>query len=257
LDSDGDEMISKVTVDIRGLDRRFANLRKNEIPSAIRNTLNDLAKDNRAMIVREIPQVFDRPVPIVKGMPRYVSTNNRELQSKLELTGFGRGGKKSSASWAFLPHIPGEPDRRRPKGLEPRMRKAGLMTSSEWLMPTDAAPRDAYGNVKPSEVGRMIADIGAFQQGARDAWNTKRANLAKGKGRNRAGIYFWLRRKSKGAASGIFRRIGNQIAPMFIITREPRYKKTFRWADTVKRYTATRIDYHAQRAIAQAIRKRG
>jgi hypothetical protein len=250
----GKAMQITATVDMRNLERRLSVLRTKEIPSAIRNTLNDLAMDCRKMIVAEIPRVFDRPVPIVRSMPRYVKTNNKELQSKLILTGFDRGGNKASASYAFLPHLPGEPDTRRPKGLEPRLRRKGLLGGNEWLMPTPAAPLNAYGNVKPSEVARMIADLGAYQQAARDARNTKLSTLAKRKGGMR---YIWIRRKSASQDSGIFRKMGNTIVPMFVVTGEPRYSKRFRFAETVKKYAATKIAYHADRAIAQAIRKRG
>jgi hypothetical protein len=242
------------TVDMRNLDRRLSVLRKTEIPSAIRNTLNDLAIDCRQMIVGEIPRVFDRPVPIVKSMPRYVKTNNKELQSKLILTGFDRGGNKASASYAFLPHLPGEPDTRRPKGLEPRLRRKGLLGGNEWLMPTPAAPLNSYGNVKPSEVGKMIADLGAYQQATRDARNTKYTTWAKRKGGAR---YIWIRRKSASQASGIFLKAGNTITPMFVVTGEPRYSKRFRFVETVQKYALKRINYHADRAIDQAIRKRG
>jgi hypothetical protein len=242
-----------VTVDARNLERRLAVLRKTEIPSAIRNTLNDLAKDCRQMVVTEIPRVFDRPIPLVKSMPRYVKTNNKELQSKLYLTGFSKGDKYAAASWSFLPHIPGEPDTRRPKGLEPRLKAFGLLKANEWLMPTEAAPRDNYGNVKPSEVARMIADIGAFGRAGRDARNTKASTKAK---RGKVGVYVWIRTKA-GRGSGIYRRTGRSITPMFVVTGEPRYTKRFRWAETVQKYAHKRIAYHADRAIAQAIRKRG
>jgi hypothetical protein len=38
----------------------------------------------------------------------------------------------------------------------------GLLRKGEWLVPTDAMPKDGYGNPKPSEVKRIIGDIGGF-----------------------------------------------------------------------------------------------
>jgi len=246
------------TVDMRNLERRLSVLRTKEIPSAIRNTLNDMAFDLRGRMVKEIQKIFDRPVPLVQSLPRVKKGDNKTFQTELYLTDLYTGKRKRGPSYALLPHMTGEPDTRRRKGLEYRLEKMGRIKPTEWMMPTHYAPLDAFGNVPGPQVSRMIADIGAYNLWSGDAANTKLANLAKRK--HGAGQYFWVGRSTRTAAGvrGIFKRVGKQIIPMFVVvSKTPRYTKRFRWNEIAKLYTAKRIQYHAQHAIAQAISKRG
>jgi hypothetical protein len=247
-----------ITMDTRNLERRLAVLRKVEIPSAIRNTLNDLAFDTRKRMVTEIQKVFDRPTPIVQRLPRVEKATKTKLNANLFLTDFyGGNTDRRSASYALVPHMTGQPNARGRKGLELRLERMGRITAGEWLMPGKAAKLDAYGNVSGSEISKMIADIGAYNQYAGDAANTKAAKLAK---RKDAGRYIWVRRKglTKSGARGIYRKVGTQLLPvMVVVSKAPRYAKRFRWQEVASSYVARRTEYHARRAIAQAISKRG
>ena len=143
------------------------------------------------------------------------------------------------------------PDTRRPKGLEPRMVAMGLLRKGEWLVPTGQMSVDTYGNPKPSEVKRIIGDIGGFlggkRGGIRDTHNTK----AKTKAR-RGFAYVWIRRKT---GAGIYRKEGNGITAVYVVTGEPKYGKRFDFVGDVKAFARVRLADHAQRAIDQAIRR--
>jgi hypothetical protein len=246
------------TVDMRNLDRRLSVLRKTEIPSAIRNTLNDLAFDVRGRMVQEIQRVFDRPTPIVQRLPKVEKASKTKLDARLYLTDFfGGDTNRRSASYALIPHMTGQPDIRGRKGLEIRLQRQGRIGPDEWMVPGAGAKLNAYGNVAASEISRMLADIGAYNQYAGDASNTKLATLAKRKG---AGRYIWLgagHALQHNRVRGIYKKVGRKIIPvMVVITKAPRYSKRLRWDEVARLYSARRINYHADRAIAQAISRR-
>ncbi len=247
-----------ISIDTRNLERRFVSLRTKEIPSAIRNTLNDLAFDTRMRMVREIQKIFDKPTPIVQRLPRVERASKQKLEANLYLAEFSGGQtNRKAASRAIVPHMTGQPNTRLKKGLEYRLMKQGRITAGEWMMPSKFVPLDSYGNVSGPETSRMLADIGAYDQYAGDAANTKIAKLAK---RGGAGRYIWVRRKglTKSGARGIYKKVGTKLVPMMIVvSKTPTYAKRFRWEEVAKSYVARRTEYHARNAFAQAVRKRG
>jgi hypothetical protein len=247
------------TVDMRNLERRLSVLRTKEIPSAIRNTLNDMAFDLRGRMVQEIKKIFDRPTPIVQRLPMVKKGDNKTFKTELYLTDFAGGNtNRRSASYALIPHMTWQPNIRGRKGLELRLQRQGRIGANEWMMPAVGAKLDSYGNVSGSEISRMLADIGAYNQYAGDAANTKLATLAK---RKAAGRYIWLgagHALQHGRTRGIYKKIGRQIVPVMVVVKKaPRYAKRLKWNEVAKLYIARRIDYHAKRAIAQTISKRG
>jgi hypothetical protein len=124
----------------------------------------------------------------------------------------------------------------------------GLIGADEWLVPSPALRRDAYGNVTGSVVSKMIADIGAYGQYAGDAANTGTGIRTKRAAKRK---YIWVKLKN---VKGIFLKSGTQITPqMIVIKRAPRYAPRFRFYDVAKSYAARRINYHASRAVAQQI----
>jgi hypothetical protein len=249
--------MTSATIDTRNLERRFASLRTNEIPSAVRNTVNDLAFDMRGRMIQEMQRIFDKPTAAVLKVPWVDRATKGGAGAKLYLSDYigTKGG--AGPSHAITPHMTGQPNTRGRKGLEKRLQSMGRITANEWLVPASGAPLDSFGNFKGSEVMRMIADIGAGNQFAGDSANTGTKNKAK---RGKAGVYIWLRAAhglQYGRPKGIYRRVGRKIMPVMVVVRSaPTYAKRYRWQEIVQSYTKRRIQYHAQRAIDQAIRRR-
>ena len=105
---------------------------------------------------------------------------------------------------------------------------------------------DQYGNVRGSLVQKMLADLNAYG-GYSVATQPTKAPKRK---------YFWIG-GSYGASKGIYTKRAGSAVPMFVaVSTTPTYGKRFRWKELANTYSKQRLEYHAKRAIAQAIRRR-
>lgn len=268
---------ARVSVDMRALERRLSVLRQTEIPSAIRNTLNDLAYDARGRIVKEIQRVFDKPTRRAQQMPwvdRAKVVPGKVQGSSLWLRDEGR---RRDADRALPPHIPGQDSGRAAKGMERRLRAEGMMGNDEWLMPSKYAAAngviDQYGNVKGAKATKMLADVQAYRSKDHGVASTSRDEYyidKKGRRRKKPPSKIkqieyewglWTSRngvKTKGICKKVKNLLGGySIVPIMVVVKTaPTYGKRLRFHDVVRLYSAQRVKYHADRAIAQAIRKR-
>lgn len=250
-------MAIKITVDVAGLEARIKRLRAKEIPSAMRHALNDLAFDSRARTITEMKRVFDRPTPVVLRLPWVKrQATNADKPPVLSVTDWfnGKGGR--GPTHALPQHIPGQLPIRARKGMEKRLESLGLIGPNEWMMPSRFVTRDAYGNVKGSVVSKMLADIGGYGRYSGDAANTGSGVAGKRRSaRRKVPIYFWATIKG---TKGIWRKVWDTPVPQFVaVSKTPTYAKRFRFHAVISVYSLRRMAYHADRAIAQQIRRRG
>jgi hypothetical protein len=254
------------SIDASRLERRFKDLKSSKVPSAIRNTLNDLAFDMRGRMIDEMRKVFDRPTAAALRVPYVRRASKTSLHADLYLSDYqdSKGGK--GPSHALTHHMTGQGDARSRKGVEKRLTAIGLLAPTEWLVPAAGAKLNGNGNVTGAQSMKILADLGGLGQYAGDASNTatndRTVRGRKGRAVRRKGrkvVYFWLRNAgSSGRISGVFRKNGDQLIPvMVVVKRAPPYVKRLRWQEIVNSYSAKRVEYHARRAIAQAMRGAG
>lgn len=224
-------------VDTAVLEKKFKSLRANEIPTAARNTLNDLMRDSIKHEQLVMGKTFDRPKPyIVKGL----RLNKSDKVTKTKLNGsihFLPGARTET----LKPHIPGFRKTRGPKLLEEVLRKRGVLKETQYLVPSRSMKRDKYGNVSKKTLDTMASDLVGLGRGKRDRF-----------------IWATVHGK-KGDVSGIWyrTRIGKGSAlAMLAVDDEPTYNKRYRFYDSVRQYAGSRMAYHAELAVHHAIRRR-
>jgi hypothetical protein len=244
-----------IALDTKQLDMKLRSLKYKEIPAAMRHALNDLAFDTRSRIVTEIQRVFDRPTPVVQKLPRVKPQKSNDApKPELWLTDYFNNSR-TGPSFAVTPHLPGE-GLRKPKGLEIRLRRMGLISEDQWMMPTRAAPLDQYGNMRGSVISKMIADLGAYNQYAGDAANTGSGVRRKSIGRQLATAkkYVWAK---FGATHVIALKTAMRFVPMMIVVNKaPRYAPRFRFREVAMSYANRRAAYHAEREVEATIARR-
>lgn len=242
-----------ISVDTSGLDALLKNLKATEFPTAMRNTINDLMRDVVGREKKEIERVFDRPTPIVRNGVRV-----QKLATKKDLKGavwikdvYGRHGDLLYN--VLAPAIPGYPAEREQKGMERRLKYAGLITNKQYLVPSKTAKLNQYGFIPGSQQSKMLNDIGALSgvsgfssktknQKVKYVWGTAKSRS----GGNVTGV--WLRsRFGRGAGAALV---------MVVVNKRPSYAKRFRFHDVGKSWSAKRMAYHANLAIEHTIRRR-
>lgn len=231
-----------ITTNATDVSSALRDVAMDRLPSVLRNAINDLAKDIVVAQRAEMSKVFDRPTPfILNGLRVQQWAKKEKLESiigfKDNLAGksWGGVGVDGQSFNALTPHIPGYPAKRRAKGLERWLRNAGYIDENEWMVPTRAVKRDAYGNVAGSVIAKMLADIGAYRNSSGFASAPTGKGRTRRSQRKRAQYVFGTVKGKKGLVKGIWWVKGGadnhargQWIPMMIATsKAPTYRKTY------------------------------
>lgn len=240
-------------IDTAGLEKKLNSLRKKEIPTAARNTLNDLMRDVVNREKKEIIKIFHAPTKIVWKSPIV-----KEEATKQKLYGevwLEEGAGKSSTILlnTLTPHIPGYPSVREPKGMESQLIRMGLMKKGQYLMPSRAMKLNKFGNITGSVASKMLHDINAFSGIYKGNLRTKETKVK----------YIWgtVKKKNGGTVTGIWlqsrfnKQQGNALK-MVVVDASPTYGKRFKFHALAKSWAKKRMPYHAELAVQHAIRRR-
>lgn len=241
-------------IDTSGLEKRLRSLRKNEFPTAMRNTINDLMRDVIKREQKEVERVFDRPTSLVRNAFRIKNkATKKRLHGAVWIKDVhGRGG--NALLNTLTPHIPGHPALREAKGMERSLRNAGLMRSDQYLMPSRTMRLNAAGNVSGSVASKMLNDIQAFRGVSGFTSETKSAKVR----------YVWghAKARSGGLVTGIWLKTRFQkgtpgALQMVVVDTAPRYSKRFKFYSVAKSWAMKRGPHHAKLAVKHSIRRRG
>jgi hypothetical protein len=237
----------KITVQgLEDVRKRLQKFGDREVQTAMRNAINDTARDSKARGEMEVMKVFDRPTPLVQR-PFFVRRATLEnLQAQVAVKNvFGRFG--AALENALEPHIPGYPRTREPKGMERALRNAGLLGPNEWLVPSRSMRLNQYGNVPGSTASKMLNDMDAFGSVAGFDSTTKAPKVRYVWGEVSGVKGIWLASK--------FRRQQGGALQMLVVKNRPTYSKRFRIVQVWERHAARVLPGHAQEAVRHAIRR--
>jgi len=271
-------MLLDVRVDLKEAERYLVGLRKDQIPFATAYALTRTAKDAQANIVQTMERVFDRPKPYTLNGTYVKPANKRDLTALVKLKDgyLGDAGEKSKK---------GTPDKylaaevkggaRRPTGFERLLISQGMMPPGYYAVPTNFAPKDAYGNVPAGVYTRVMSQLEIGDEFQRKSRNPKRTSKprtptaasspiereAKRKAREarkataavkpkkarrpRLPIFnvYPNRERNKHLKPGIYERVSNtSVKPLFIyVDRAPSYKPRLQFNRIVQDTVATRL----------------
>jgi hypothetical protein len=220
------------------------------VPTAARNTLNDVARDVQQREEQEVSRVFDRPNRQV-SKPFFVKRATKtklvaEVKTKDVLPFLDR---------VLSPHMPGRPNTRDHTAFEWRLQNAGLLKRNQYIIPSRTQRKNAYGNVTRGTYSKMLADLRVYREAgfngntkrnnAGFAWLTVKEKYSRGKGVTGIWYISRLRNRRPGALA------------MIVVDKPPTYAKRFRFHDVGVSHARKVLDKHARAAIQHAIRRRG
>lgn len=199
--------------------RQLERLRKEAVPKVMAQALNGTAFDVREALLNEIDRVFDRPKPFTRKALELDKANPHKLTAAVQLKDFAVRG--APASKYLAPQIFG--GQRGQKRFERALQWAGILPQGMVAIPGRGAPLDAYGNLKGSEITRMLSQLKASP----DPMQNETARSRKRKGGKR-GLQYFLFRKG-GRPAGIARRRGSSRAYDVIVFfgRPPNYTRRY------------------------------
>lgn len=241
----------RISIDTKGLDTAIARLRglsEKKIKVATVAALNDAARAGYEEAGKEMARVFDKPTRWVLGGVRYVKARPDKLSASID---FDRWGNKAGVSVADVLRAEIEGGRRRYKRHEVALQRAGILPDGMYIVPGEAAQRDAYGNMKASQIVQIISWFRAFgEQGYKANMDTKgRARLGRDKVRTgqRGFQYFALQKPYGKLLPGIYQRVslgnwGSAVKPVMLFVRSPVYRKRFDFYGVAEKAARAQFD---------------
>lgn len=225
-----------------------------KVRSATREALNRTLEWAETDVVREMRKVFDRPVPFTLRSLRKYYANTATLQARLW---FRQRSQDEDKLWARPQIFGGQRD---VKPMELRLQRAGILPKGWFVVPGDAAPRDAYGNMSQGEISRILNVLGTFTEGGYNKANAKTRDRLR-KGNAKKGTYGFeyfvnpvgLRKQGRHLLPGIYRRVytgfGTSLKPMMIFVNRARYRGRLRFFEVVETTVNKRFGVEFDKAL--------
>lgn len=260
---DGDFLA--VSVDSAALEAELSNLARSVYPTALRYAINDSARD----VVREnrdyMARLFDRPVRFTLNAfhARFMPASSNQISATVERKSLGAqkrgisaasGMRGLSAAQRHYLEVQQSGGARPATGLEGALRKRGILRSTEFLVPTRSAPRNASGNVQPGTVLRVLSQLGAADQSAGSSANATPVSNARRNRRGQARVFF----QREGKSPGIYQRKGKaQPVKLYnIVPRAPVYIARFQFEDRAGQVATRVFPDHLARTLDRLMKKR-
>lgn len=211
----------------------LSRLASDQIPYAVMTAVNNTAFAVRAQQAQRLPQVFDRPTPLIKGAVRVVKATKEVLTARVEVD--------PRRAVVLQAHEMG--GRRNVQKLESALLNRGLLPRGLAVVPVDV-DLDVYGNPRRAAVNQVVNWLATG--------NVKR---------RRAGFFVITSQQRGGSPPGIYYTssgtvMGQEsyaISRWFAFIKEPHYKKRFGFVQTGTLEAMRLLPYEASRAIQRAI----
>jgi hypothetical protein len=191
---------------------------KRETPTMARYAINDAMVQVKEKEREETGKVFDRVTPFIQNSLRVDYLKNIDSTGRVWFKDVYETLQFDPVTDVLTHHIKG--GNRKAKLSEQRLRRAGIISRDEWLIPV-GAPLNQYGNVTGAYMVKVLASLQAFTEsgGARNALGSKIRWMVGEAGGTR-GIY-----EIQGGVSNADRGRWKLI---FLITKKaPRYRAVF------------------------------
>jgi hypothetical protein len=249
-----------VRTDLRSAERYLVGLRKDQIPFATAYALTQTAKQAQENIRQEMRRVFDRPKPYTLNGTFIIPARKDQLFAVVKLKDGYAGlnnqeGARGTPDQYLRAQVKG--GERKPKAFEKLLINRGLMPPGMYAIPTNAAPRDPFGNVSAGYFNRIMSQLRIATDPLSNA-----TPASKKRRRTRTAGYFVAypgRMQTKHLSPGIYERIGtgfgSAIRPIFLYTdTPPRYKQRLDFDEVVLKTVESHLRWNFEKAFALAER---
>lgn len=223
--------VRRTAGDLQSVISAIPNVPRRVIPYAASTALTRVAKHAATTVLpAEMRKNFSNPTSYTLNSLRVVPSTTDTLSARVMVKDKAAGLPQERY---LLPEVEG--GQRNRKGLESALGYMGILRSGQYAMPGKAATLDASGNVSGAQVRTILAALKNIRGGV---------NIFAGKpmGGNRP--------------SGIYRREGKRLRPLFIFTdKAPTYAPALDFTGTVQGVVLDRFRPEFERAVADMLSK--
>ena len=258
-----------IKVTFTGLRERLASLdrlEREQLPFAaalaLTRTAQVVAEDLRA----EMRVVFDRPTPATLNSLYIQPATKQRMEARVWIKDgrnvspgggvvgeAGRWGKGRAAVKWLTPEVFGGP--RSDKGVEALLRRRGVLSQGQYVMPGEQLPLDQHGNISRGKLNQILSGARLFTQ---EGYNANATNSKRSRGKGHGQRFFVMFDSNRNPFAVAERtgkgRAGLKIALAF--TRRPTYSKRLDWYAIAERSAEDALPIEFEKAMAQALATR-
>lgn len=232
-----------VKVDFTKAQRLIQQLSGPEFREATAKALTDAGFEARKVVQQDMDRVFDRPTPYIRRSIQVAKATPDKLTATVAPTYMG--GKGIDPQNILRHEVFG--GSRTVKASEKALQRVGILQPGYSIVPGQAAPLDAYGNVRGSFMRQIVSYFqAAGEQGYKANMTAKRKAKLANVGRNASGyktingvIYFvsWGKLRATGTRHlhyGIWSKTGihgASVKPVLMFVRTPSYQPRLDFTD--------------------------
>jgi hypothetical protein len=227
--------VLKVNFDVADFVKDLTDIQLKQMPFAVSQALNDSMFDIRQAWMTQIGTVFDRPTPLTINAVLYTKSTKDNLVAQVYIRNEVAGG--TSPAQYLQAEVAG--GQRLAKPFENRLRNAGLLDSSEYIVPAKGFPLDQFGNIPATTQRTILSDLQALNDPQGNSTSASRAARLRRKNVGKNSTYFESapvlsasQGKHQPLPRGIYQKTrsgsGSKIRMvMAIVKTAPRYNKRF------------------------------
>jgi hypothetical protein len=184
---------------------------------AVASALTATATELRSELYAEQKRVFDRPTPYTQRSMFVRKATPQKLVAEVILK--DRLLSKTTRSPAQILGHQYEGGKRKRKQIEEYCERAGLLSANEYLVPSEGARLDQYGNMSKGQVAQLISQLRVGLDPLTYASKSTRSV----RNQRKAGQVFWSRGGS--LARGVWMRAGDSVVPVLMVERNINYRQ--------------------------------
>lgn len=223
-----------IALDVRGMPEiqsMLRNLAAEQMPFAISSALNSAAFAVQKQQKSRMPNVFNRPTPLIKGAFRVEKSTKQSLTAVVFV----------DPKRAVILQTHEEGGQRGDQKLERYLKGKGWLAVGWRAVPTDKMPKNSYGNPRQAVVNKVIAALPSI--GGLRGDKRRHFVIQPNRGRGLSpGIYRVLSRSGGGAIQKLYH---------FVATAQ--YRPSLEFEETSKAEASRILPGLMEKAIARAI----
>lgn len=244
-----------VKADIKRLEAYFSAVQKNQLPFAVALALTKTAQHTQYKLRQEMKRVFDRPKPYTLNSTFVRPATKRSLVAEVKIK--DDPFPLPPVKWIKNQVYGGD---RRFKAFEKLMIEKGVMPPGTVSVPAKSARLDAYGNLSPGQLMRILSDLSAQRDPLNNATREGKAKRARSR-RKRNAVYFStypVTPRVGHLKPGVYERVnlgfGSAIRPVMLFVGRAGYAKRFRFYELGEQIARARFPWEFEQALRQAVK---
>ena len=249
-------MAISIKHDVTQLQRKLGATKKNQVPFALRLTLNQLARSTKKDIEKQINAKVDRPTRYTQRSIRSQNATRKTMASKVAV-------KDNRRQNTLLEHLftGGSRDNKR---FEFKLRQMGVLPSGKYVVPGKFAPMNSFGNIKKSFINKIVKFFQSASASkpltsglAPGVWVRRFSRIQK-KSRKKIGKtgsfeFFVVHKQSTSSKSSGKRLKGQAPEPVLLFVDQPRYRKLFDMEKTASNVILRDLEAEFTKAYNRAV----